>query len=360
MGPGTKRVRFAALWVALFGLGCAAWLVVVYPRTSGAPAPGSARIELSSESDVGRLAARLAEEGVIERPWLFAAYLRLIGADKRLRSGVIRLRRGLAPEEVARSVAMGFGPAQLRVTIPEGYTRFDVAARFQELGLADAREFLQATEDRSLLQSMGIPGESAEGYLFPDTYDIRESTSVRGIVRRLSARGKTQLKRSLQESPAGFTQLQADLGWSAHEVLVLASIVEKEAAFASERPMIAGVFLNRLRSRTFLPSRRLQADPTVSYGCLVAPDAARSCEGFDGAITRSMLADASNPYNTYRHSGLPPGPIANPGRAAIDAVLNPAAHRFFYFVVEGGGRHHFSRTLEAHDQAVQRYRATVR
>jgi UPF0755 protein len=149
--------------------------------------------------------------------------------------------------------------------------------------------------------------------------------------------------------------LEEELSWGRPEVLTLASIVEKEAAVADERPTIARVFINRMRSPEFRP-KRLQADPTVSYGCRTARDAAPSCEGFDGIITRAMLADRENVYNTYRHEGLPPGPICNPGVDSIRAVLTAEEHDYLYFVARGGGRHTFSATLEEHNDAVARYR----
>src|SRR5690606_9787343 len=141
----------------------------------------------------------------------------------------------------------------------------------------------------------------------------------------------------------------AEIGMGAHEVVVLASVVEKEAAVADERPIIAGVFLNRLRSETFRPRRRLQADPTVSYGCLAEPEGARSCARFDGRITGAMRDAPRISYCSYRNEGLPPGPIANPGLAAITAVLDPTRHNYLYFVARGGRRHHFSATLDAHN-----------
>ena len=122
----------------------------------------------------------------------------------------------------------------------------------------------------------------------------------------------------------------------------------------SERARIAGVFWNRLTSKRFLPRRRLQADPTVQYGCIAVPEAAPSCEGYEGRITRAMLDDPENPYNTYRHSGLPPGPISNPGKASLAAVIDPEKHDYFYFVASGSGRHHFSKTLRQHNIAVRR------
>src|SRR5690606_9189799 len=135
---------------------------------------------------------------------------------------------------------------------------------------------------------------------------------------------------SLAEARAeALGRLSSELGFARHQVVILASIVEKEAAVDDERALIAGVFLNRLRSSTFRPLHRLQADPTVSYGCLAMPEVP-SCAGFGGRISRAMLEDAQNAYNTYRHGGLPPGPIANPGLASLEAVLVPAEHDYLF------------------------------
>jgi len=138
-------------------------------------------------------------------------------------------------------------------------------------------------------------------------------------------------------------------------VLTLASMIEKEARASDERPLIASVFFNRLRDPEFRPARMLQSDPTASYGCVVAGEEIPSCAGFHGNVTPALLRDASNPYNTYRHAGLPPGPIANPGEASISAVLAPAESDFLYFVAkgQGTGRHTFSRTFAEHREALE-------
>ncbi|MBW2263999.1 MAG: endolytic transglycosylase MltG, partial [Deltaproteobacteria bacterium] len=140
-----------------------------------------------------------------------------------------------------------------------------------------------------------------------------------------------------------------------HVAVILASIVEKEAVRTEEMPLIAGVFLNRLLDAKF-KSHLLQADPTVSYGCVASVPLPTSCTGFTGKLGRSHLGDATNPYNTYQHPGLPPGPISNPGIAALEAVLDPADTKYMYFVARGNGTHQFSTTLEQHKAAVKKYR----
>jgi UPF0755 protein len=153
--------------------------------------------------------------------------------------------------------------------------------------------------------------------------------------------------------PGAIAALGTNRKWTEHELLTLASIVEREAAVPEEQRLIARVFLNRLDDPTFRPARMLQSDPTASYGCQVAASAAPSCAGFSGKVTPEMLRDPQNPYNTYRHPGLPPGPIGNPGESALDAVLAPAAADYLYFVADGHGRHRFSRSFEEHRRAIE-------
>ena len=173
------------------------------------------------------------------------------------------------------------------------------------------------------------------------------------VVGRLVHEAKERLHRLSGLHPKAMARLREQFNWSTHEVIILASIVEKEAAAADEQRLVASVFFNRLLDREFRPARRLQSDPTAAYGCMVAPGRAPSCKASARGVTASMLRDAANPYNTYAHPGLPPGPIGNPGESAILAVLDPAQTDFLFFVARGAGRHHFSRTLEQHNQAIR-------
>lgn len=326
------------------------WLLLVFPTEPLAGAAKDYAVELPAELDAETLSARLAAERVVNRPRAFALYLRLLGAHRKLRRGWVVLNRSLSPELLLARIAEGFGRAEVSVNLPEGYTRFDIARRLAQFGVVPEVRFLSASRDPALLRALEIPAESAEGYLFPATYTFRQESSAEGVVQRMVQvfRRRTE---ALFADYAAQNQAAED-ALDEHQLLTLASIVEREAMAADERPVIAGVFLNRLTHPSFRP-RRLQADPTVAYGCLVAGDRVPSCSTFDGRrVTPEMVRDPENPYSTYRLEGLPPGPISNPGMASLEAAVRPAAHDFFYFVATGGGRHSFSSTLAEHNRRI--------
>jgi len=353
VGRTIARLLSLVTLLAVLGLfSVIGWLFVIYPDTSGPAAEAQeVIIEVSEGMTLQKLATELKTQGVIKDAEVWTLYMRMRGLDRHLRQGKVRFPVPMTPEEVARHATTRLGRIQVRILIPEGFSRFEIANRLEEYGVCSAEDFLAATEDVSLLASYGVEAHDAEGYLFPDTYEFDDQTKPRRVAERML----TNWSRKYEEIQSEYAQqLSRMKGWTTHDIMTLASIVEKEAAVPSERPRIAGVFWNRLTSKRFLPRRRLQADPTVQYGCVAVPDAAPSCEGFDGSITRAMLDDPENPYNTYRHSGLPPGPISNPGLASILAVIDPEVHDFYYFVASGSGRHDFSKTLRQHNVAVRR------
>lgn len=353
MGRAVARGLTLLTLLAVLGLlGAVAWLVVIYPDTAGpARTPEEVVIEIPEGMSLRPLAEQLEERGVVGNAAIWSLYMRLRGLDRHLRQGKVRFPLPMTPESAARHATTSLGRIQVRVLIPEGFSRFEIAQRLQEYGICSATGFLAATEDRALLASYGIDANDAEGYLFPDTYEFDDRTKPRRVVERMLANWIRRYEEIERQHAAQLARLE---GWTRHDIITLASIVEKEAAVPSERARIAGVFWNRLRSKRFLPRKRLQADPTVQYGCVAAADAAESCAHYDGRITRAMLDDPDNPYNTYRHSGLPPGPICNPGKAAIVAVIDPEQHDYYYFVAQGEGRHQFSTTLRQHNIAIQR------
>jgi UPF0755 protein len=342
--------------LAIAVLAALGWLLMSYPNQ---PGPGRGRlveITVPEGARVPEIARQLASAGVLREPLLFALHAQLRGAASRLRYGEVLLYDSMSPKQLLQRVARGYGSPDLRVVIPEGFSRFEIAVRVARWGICSREAFLSASSDPELLRELGIDGTSAEGFLFPDTYLLHDEMDARALVRRFVRNARRRIAGIEEQQRAGLERLRAELGWGMPQVITLASIVEKEAATRAEQPIIAGVFLNRLRDPGWKP-RRLQADPTVAYGCSVAPELP-SCAHFDGhQLTHAMLVDAGNPYNTYRIEGLPPGPIANPGLPALRAVLSPAEHDYFYFVAKGGGVHEFSRNLEAHNAAVEQLRA---
>jgi UPF0755 protein len=219
-----------------------------------------------------------------------------------------------------------------RVVLPEGLTMSEVAARFEAVGLVSAPEFLAAARDPTLPVLFGVDGTTLEGYLFPETYELAKGLTAREIV-RLMVEQFLQVWRRIEP-------LAARKALTMREVVVLASLVEKETGARDERPLVAAVFLNRLAR-----GMRLETDPAVIYGIA----------DFDGNLRRAHLEDEGNPYNTYRFVGLPPGPIANPGEASLRAVVEPADAEYLFFVARKDGTHHFSRSYGEHARAVDRY-----
>lgn len=370
---GFALLRWALLLLWLAGTAGLAWVLLVFPVSAPQVPYRDVPIEIAPGTDVEALAARLLREGVIAQPSAFVLYMRLLGADQRLRSGPVVINRALPPRDLLPRLAAGYGQARVRVAIPEGFTRFDVGTRLARFGVCSAASFEQIGRDPRVLAELEIPGTTVEGYLFPATYTLLQDSSAEAVLRemvrvfreRTRARfARHALQRARPEALGDFPLARpqapgeqahdgAPSALTLHQIVTLASIVEREARQPDERRTIAGVFMNRLTSPDFRP-KRLQADPTVAYGCLVDRDNIPSCAEFDGRrITPAMVRDPANAYSTYRHEGLPPGPICNPGLSALEAALDPEPHQFFYFVTRGAGRHAFSRSLDEHNARVR-------
>lgn len=303
--------------------------------------------------DPGEGAALLTAAGVLDSPRAFRFTLWLSRPFVRPEPGPHLLRDDLSPAEVLRRLARLSSRSRARVVIPEGWTRFQIAERLESLAVCSRRAFDVGSTDRGALARLGITGDSAEGYLFPATYDLPADTTADAVVSEMVDVTRIHLASLHAKHTAGFQRLSEKYQWGDRETLTLASIVEREAARADEQPMIASVFFNRLDSADFKPQRTLQSDPTAAYGCALFASL-ESCRGYSGRVTPEMLRDAGNPYNTYRHAGLPPGPIGNPGEHAILAVLEPAVTEFLFFVASGDGRHTFTRSFEDHDAAIRK------
>jgi UPF0755 protein len=325
------------------------YVLAIFPNSSG-PGQGAVKeVEVRAGAGPRQLAERLSEAGVISSPTLFALWLRAIGGLARVRAGTFRLVDSATPLEVLSALSGRGIEKGVKVTIPEGFTLAQIGFALQNAGLKKKGEFITRAVDSGFLGELGIPGPSSEGYLFPDTYFFSSSDSAGDIIRAMWA----NFNKRLASIGASIDAPKSD---TLKKVVTLASIVQAEAKAQEEMPVIAGVYQNRLDGKIF-STRLLQADPSVSYGCepYVKPRAA-SCIGFNGVLTRRQLEDRKNPYNTYVHQGLPPGPICAPGLAAIRAAIRPAEVPYFYFVVDSNGRHAFSTTFEEHQKAVSRYR----
>jgi UPF0755 protein len=316
--------------------------------------PGGGRIqelEVLPNEGIGSLAARLQHAGLTSSPRLLSTYVRVLHPSFTPVPGRHVVRDDLSARELLRRLARLPGRGTAHVVVPEGLNHVQLSERLEQLGVCDAEDFRRAVRDAAHVRSLGVAADSAEGYLWPATYELLADSTPSAVVAALVAEAQQHLAALQAELAAAFAARRSEQGLSAHDVVTLASILEKEAAKADEKPLIASVFLNRLTDVTFRPLRMLQSDPTASYGCLVQTPTPASC--VPGPPTPAMLRDASNAYNTYRHAGLPPGPISSPGEASLRAVLQPAKTDYLYFVAQGGGRHRFSRSFSEHRGAIE-------
>ncbi len=260
----------------------------------------------------------------------FNLLARWMDAASKMRAGEYVFSPGLTHQSIIEKLAKG-DVAYRPLTIPEGSSLDQIGALLADRGF-DLEDFGRLVRDQDFIASLSLSYPTLEGYLFPDTYFITREQNLEDVVKMMATRFHEVFSAL---PPAGKQHGQL----SPHQVVILASIVEKETAVAEERPLIAAVFLNRLKKKM-----KLQADPTVIYGIA----------DFSGNLTRKDLRTPS-PYNTYTLKGLPVGPIANPGRESLLAVLQPADVPYFYFVAKNDGSHYFSKTLREHNRAVQRF-----
>ena len=333
MRQGAKGLRALAWLVAVAGLACAALAGVVWWWLDHPLALARPSIELSIES--GATPREVADAWVAagvqtEAAWLYG-WFRASGQARRIRAGSYEVHTGVTPRTLLEALVQGRERLET-VRLIEGWTLRQVRAALAAAPGLKASS--AAWDDARLMQELGAPGVAAEGRFFPDTYAYARGVSDLTVLRRAHAAMQRQLAAAWAER-APDTPLR-----SADEALTLASIVEKETGIASDRPLIAGVFVNRLRL-----GMPLQTDPTVIYGL---------GERFDGNLRkRDLLADT--PYNTYTRSGLPPTPIALPGLASLRAAVRPEPTQALYFVARGDGSSVFSNTLAEHNRAVNRY-----
>ncbi|MFY0536629.1 endolytic transglycosylase MltG [Nannocystis pusilla] len=330
--------------------------VIDYPDRPGVGSAEPIAIEVAKGASFPQVLTQLLEAGVIpdDEGLYFKLFVLHRGAAGKITAGAHTFRADMTPEQVLAELVRAQRTEETRVTIPEGRNILEVADILAVAGYGDASVILATMRDPALLKELGIEGESVEGYLYPDTYKFPTAATPDQVIRRMVEQHRKvydNLKRSHREA---LEELKKTLGWGDREIIIMASLVEKETAAKHERPLIAGVFLNRLRFSSFQP-KRLETDPTIIYGCTAAVKKSAACEKFEGRIRRIHLRDPDNPYNTYTHEGLPPGPITNAGKAAFEAVLAPKKSRFLYFVSRNDKTHQFSKTIAEHEAAVEKF-----
>ena len=327
-----KRILITGFW----GFMAVTWIVIGLFYYQGSRPAGSdtqPRIfEVLQGMTLKQVALKLSQQGLVHSPSAFQAIAYIQKKQKQVMVGEFSLSPSMLPSEILLLITSGKTVLH-PITIPEGYRITEIATLLHSHGLADRENFISQTRDKNLIRSFDISATDLEGYLFPETYHFSKFTPEKIIVQKMATTFRDQVfKPSLLKKAK-----ESSLSW--HEIITLASLIEKETGLESERKVISSVFHNRLRK-----NMRLQTDPTVIY----------AIENFDGNIRKRDLR-IDSPYNTYRYKGLPPGPIANPGLKSIVAAISPIKSDHLYFVSRQDGSHQFSSTLTEHNQAVQKY-----
>lgn len=344
-----KLIRIAVV-ILLIVAGGWIWMTRSIDQPQAHSAEGRV-ITIAPGSSTREIVARLEREGIISSSWLVRIWLRTVGSNLRLKAGDYRFASPISARRALEQVARG-QVATRSFTVPEGYNRYDIArllAGIADLkgggasGTTDPAALLALFDRVSLIADLDPGAASLEGYLFPDTYEYTTTTTREQLV-------EVMVRRFRQVFDERLRQRAVELGLTTRQALTLASLIEKEARVDRERELISSVFHRRLREGV-----PLACDPTVIYASLLAGR-------YRGKIYRSDL-DRDSPYNTYLHAGLPPGPIASPGRRSIEAALSPAQTDYLYFVVDvtkGDGSHLFSARSSDHEAAVRRLREAER
>ena len=273
----------------------------------------------------------LFKAGIIKNPFKFNLVARLKGYDKQLKAGEYALAASMSPIKILEKLVKG-KVKLYKLTVPEGLNINQIAELVAQEGFAEQAVFIESATDAAFAHEHGISAETFEGYLYPETYYFPKSVSTKTIVSSMVKRFRLVFKPEWEERGQ-------QLGFSIHQVVTLASIIEKETGAPFERPLISSVFHNRLKKKM-----RLESDPTVIYGL----------KNFDGNLNRKHL-ETLTPYNTYKIRALPPGPISNPGSESLEAALYPADTAYIYFVSKKDNTHQFSTNFNDHNQAVRKY-----
>jgi len=324
-------LRKLILFLLVCGIAAAGWAGWSVSRM--VTPPGQKILLLKPGYSTRKIAAELKSAGVIRSQDAFVLW-HYLHRGKSLKAGEYMFDRPASIAEIHQRLVRGDVYVHT-VVIPEGFTIFDVAQAMQDAGLGSREEFLKiAREDTSLISDIAPEAKSLEGYLFPDTYDFTRTQSARDML--------GTMVRHFRQVASGI-----GLNTDVHKTVTMASIVEKETAAPEERPRVASVYYNRLARRM-----ALGADPSVIYAELLSGS-------YQGELHHADL-QTNSPYNTYRNAGLPPGPIANPGKSALEAALHPEQTEYLYFVSDGNGHHRFARSLEEHNKNINAYHRALR
>lgn len=336
------RVLAALVLLVLLACGYAGYDAWRFLHTPPASPGADVYVDVEPGATFDKVTRQLVDKGAVASDWRFKLLAHYHGWETSLKAGRFLVHSNWAPFRVLDQLVNG-QPVLSRITLREGLTWWETARLLEVEGFVTVEDFRAVITDPAFLRHWGIPFDTAEGFLFPDTYLIKKPTtpdreSARAVAGRMV---DTFWRRAAQVWPDG-RPARDEL----RRLIILASIVEKETGQPSERGRVAGVYANRLRTGMLL-----QADPTTIYGL---------GDTFDGNLRRSHLQDAANPYNTYRRPGLPPGPICSPGLESLRAATTPEKHGYFYFVSRNDGSHQFSATLDEHNRAVNRYQRAGR
>lgn len=327
-------------WKTLF-IATAALIMVIHVYLVVFVPPSKERvwkeIRVSEGMSFKAIASVLKKEGIIRYSGYFEVLGRLQGITRKVRVGYYGLNTNMSMGEVLEALRGG-KIIEYQVVVPEGYNLYQIGWTIAKTPLiSDPNEFINLVKNKEYVRSLGIEADTLEGYLFPDTYYLPKGIQLEEIPKKMVQRYKALFVDS-------YRKRAQELGLTEHQVVTLASIVEKEAKVTSERKLVAAVYHNRLKK-----GMKLQADPTAVYGT----------KAWITKVTAQDLKRKS-PYNTYLRKGLPPGPIANPGEGAILATLYPEKADYLFFVAQGDGSHYFSKDYSAHEQAISRYKSNKR
>ncbi|UCE20731.1 MAG: endolytic transglycosylase MltG [Candidatus Aminicenantes bacterium] len=328
-----KVIKTALIISAVIPLILSAWFSFEFYSTPKVT-PQKIFFVVEEGNGVQSIAQNLKEQGIIKKTWPFLLGYKIYFSSMSLKAGEYELSLPVSTKKILRILSEGkvyFHP----VTIPEGLTRREIAQHLDSLGIVDEEDFLEACSRTELLGSYDIEAENLEGYLFPETYHFTRGTSAETIVSTLVSQFKSVFTEEWRKRAI-------EINMTPRKVVTLASLIEKETSIPEERELVSAVFHTRLRIRM-----KLDCDPTIIY-------AMKEQGIYEGRLLRKHLK-LDTPYNTYLRRGLPPGPICNPGKAALEAALYPSKEKYIYFVSKNDGSHVFSRTFKEHQRAVIKY-----